>query len=149
MVFVLELFGFLWSTSLSPRDGLYSRDAYRGQSEGMLEYLARKKTLFIELDREKCVLPQDAKGYLLLKHANLSEKQCLNGVKRRSTGLLYPPYIPLLKGLPRGGFPNVGLGGRSSPGKTPKGRLRGLIRRHRLSPRAASTNARDGAMRES
>ena len=54
---------------------LYSRDAYRSQNEGMLEYLARKKTLFIELDREKCVLPQEAKGYLLLKHANLSEKQ--------------------------------------------------------------------------
>ena len=46
---------------------LYQRDAYRGQNEGMLEYLARKKTLFIELDREKCVLPQDAKWYLLLK----------------------------------------------------------------------------------
>ena len=37
--------------------------------------MARKKTLYIELDREKCVLPQEAKGYLLMKHANLLEKQ--------------------------------------------------------------------------
>ena len=53
---------------------LYSKQAYRGQNEGMLEYLARKKTFYLELDREKCVLPQEAKGYLLMKHANLSDR---------------------------------------------------------------------------
>ena len=28
------------------------------------------------------------------------------------------PYIPLLEGLPKGGFPNVGPGGRSPPGSS-------------------------------
>ena len=40
----------------------------------MIQYCVRKNTLFKELDRAKCVLPDNAKGYILLPDAKLNAK---------------------------------------------------------------------------
>jgi len=41
---------------------LYSKQAFKYNGENMLEDIARKTTLYTELDSEKCVLPPDAKS---------------------------------------------------------------------------------------
>jgi len=53
---------------------LFSNDAKRHRGETMIQYISRKKTLLNELDRAKCPLPSNAKGYLMLRDAGLPEK---------------------------------------------------------------------------
>ena len=53
---------------------LYAPDCRRQRGETMIQYVSRKKTLFTELDRTKCILPADAKGYIMLRDASLSDK---------------------------------------------------------------------------
>ena len=53
---------------------LFLESSRRHKGESMLDYTQRKKTLFQDLDKAKCVLPSLAKGYILLKDAKLSDK---------------------------------------------------------------------------
>ena len=40
----------------------------------MVQYVVRKTTLMKELDKAKCVLPSNAKGYIMQRDAGLPEK---------------------------------------------------------------------------
>ena len=53
---------------------LYAGECRRRKDESMLQYVARKRTLFAELDRAKCPLPNQAKGYIMLRDAQLSNR---------------------------------------------------------------------------
>ena len=53
---------------------LFSPEGRRGQKESMLQYVARKRTLFQELTRVQCELPSQALGYLMLRDAGLNER---------------------------------------------------------------------------
>ena len=46
----------------------------RDGNEGMVQYVSRKKTLFNELSRAKCDLPDLAKGYIMLRDARLPDR---------------------------------------------------------------------------
>ena len=51
-----------------------TQDSQRRKGESMIQYCVRKSTLFKELDRAKCVLPDNAKAYILLRDAKLNDK---------------------------------------------------------------------------
>ena len=53
---------------------LYSDKKSRKKGESMLQYVARKKTLFRELQKAGAPLPDEMKGYLLLRDATLSDR---------------------------------------------------------------------------
>jgi len=53
---------------------LFSNEGKRNKGESMIQYVSRKKMLFNELDRAKCVLPPTAKGYIMLRDAQLSDR---------------------------------------------------------------------------
>ena len=53
---------------------LFMHDGKRRRDESMVQYTARKRILLNELDRAKCVLPSNAKGYIVLRDAHLSDK---------------------------------------------------------------------------
>ena len=53
---------------------LFDPASKRQRNESMLQYISRKRTLLGELDRCKCVLPDNAKGYIMLRDAQLPEK---------------------------------------------------------------------------
>ena len=47
----------------------------RSKGEGMLQYITRKKVLITELDKAQCVLPDVAKGYIMLRDAHLPDRR--------------------------------------------------------------------------
>ena len=51
---------------------IFSHEGHRRKGESLMIYASRKNALFKDLDRAKCVLPNDAKGYFLLKDATIS-----------------------------------------------------------------------------
>ena len=53
---------------------LFAPEARRRRDETMVQYVSRKRTLPNDLDRTKCVLPSSAKGYVLLRDAQLSDR---------------------------------------------------------------------------
>ena len=53
---------------------LYSNECRRRKDESMLQYVARKRTLFAELDRAKCPLPSQAKGYIMLRDSQIGNR---------------------------------------------------------------------------
>ena len=53
---------------------LFAKEAKRANGESMIQYVARKRTLFKEISRAGCNLPADALGYLLQRDAQLSDK---------------------------------------------------------------------------
>lgn len=53
---------------------LFSPEGRRQKSEGLVQYVARKKTLLGDLTRSKCDLPASVQGYVLLRDAMLPDK---------------------------------------------------------------------------
>ena len=53
---------------------LYAKDARRAGQESMIQYVARKRTLFKEIERAGCKLPTNALGYIMQRDAGLSDK---------------------------------------------------------------------------
>ena len=53
---------------------LFHADGRRKRDETMLQYVSRKKVLLNDLERAKCPLPSNAKGYIMLRDANLPER---------------------------------------------------------------------------
>ena len=53
---------------------LFQQTGQRSNTETMVQYISRKTVLFKELDKAACVLPDNAKGYLLLRDARLTDK---------------------------------------------------------------------------
>ena len=53
---------------------LFTHESKRRRDETMIQYTSRKRVLFNELDRAKCILPPNAKGYITLRDAHLSDK---------------------------------------------------------------------------
>ena len=53
---------------------LFVSECQRHGNETMVQYISRKKVLFNELEKAKCPLPSNAKGYLLLRDAKISER---------------------------------------------------------------------------
>ena len=54
--------------------GLYDKEVARHKGESMLQYCTRRNTLFKKLAKEGWDIPDTAKGYILLRDANLPEK---------------------------------------------------------------------------
>ena len=53
---------------------IYDKDTRRRRGEGMLQYCARRKTHFKELKKQGIDLPDQAKGYILMRDAQLTDK---------------------------------------------------------------------------
>ena len=51
---------------------LFHHDGHRKKGESLFVYASRKRTLFKDLERAKCKLPDEALGYILLRDAKLS-----------------------------------------------------------------------------
>ena len=52
----------------------FSADGKRKRNESMLLYIARKNTLCRELERAKCSLPSEVKGYMMLRDAQIGPR---------------------------------------------------------------------------
>ena len=51
-----------------------SSEGRRHKNEGMIQYVARKRTLLNELTRAKCLLSDEALGYIVIRDAGLTER---------------------------------------------------------------------------
>ena len=65
---------------------LFGSDVRRRRGEGMIMYCSRKNTMFKELERAKVVLPNEFKGYILMRDAQIGPRawDTINGWTRQS-----------------------------------------------------------------
>ena len=96
-------------------EGLYDKEMPRKRGESMLQYCTRRKTLFRKLEKEGWKIPDEPKGYLLLRDAHLPDK-ARDLVEMWTGGIYnYPEMQMYLKRLER---PIPGNGGQRITGLT-------------------------------
>ena len=78
-------------------NAIFGSDVKRRRGEGMVMYCSRKNTLFKELERAKVVLPDEMKGYLTIRDAQIGPRawDTINGWTQQSYG--YKTIVSSLK----------------------------------------------------